>query len=387
MKPLIVKFFIVLIVISALAIAQSTAAAPHLINLGTLGGDFASANDINNRGQVVGGSTLFGGFLPGSSSHPEGSLRAFLWEKGNMIDLGTAGGISSSARVISNNGKIAGIVDISLDPHHQEVFLWENGVMTIQDSLGLPISIPFDINNRGQMAGVSISYDEELRRATFWQNGEVISLETPGEHGSDARAINESGQVLVSWWDESYNHNAFVWKAGQRTDLGSLGGCCTYAQSINESGMVAGWSLTPEGIGHVFVWKNGKMTDLGLPAGWNLLSVTGVNNAGQVVVNAWSTGGTYQAFLWERGVFKQLEDPYGVHAHAQGVNQQGQVIGFVQSDSGMVAATWDNKGKLTVLGSLGGVNSGVSGINNRGQVIGWSETADLNIQSFLWNGK
>jgi probable HAF family extracellular repeat protein len=48
----------------------------HRTDLGTLGDDPSFALDINNAGQVVGGSYV-----------EEGEERAFLWEKGKLLNL------------------------------------------------------------------------------------------------------------------------------------------------------------------------------------------------------------------------------------------------------------------------------------------------------------
>ena len=52
-----------------------------LLDLGTLGGQNSFAFGINNLGQIVGTSEL-----------ESGQSRAFLWENGEMMDLGTLGG-------------------------------------------------------------------------------------------------------------------------------------------------------------------------------------------------------------------------------------------------------------------------------------------------------
>lgn len=72
---------------AALALPVRVPAQGHtryqVIDLGTLGGKRSNIGGINNRGQVVGGSTL----LPKEDSN----FHAFLWNNGAMTDLGTLG--------------------------------------------------------------------------------------------------------------------------------------------------------------------------------------------------------------------------------------------------------------------------------------------------------
>lgn len=66
-------------------------------SLGTLGGDWSTAWDVNDHGQVVGYSSI-----------GDGQSRAFIWDPVNgMIELLTLGG-NSLARAINNRGEIVG---------------------------------------------------------------------------------------------------------------------------------------------------------------------------------------------------------------------------------------------------------------------------------------
>lgn len=68
-----------------------------MMNLGTLGGNWSTAWDVNDHGQVVGYSSI-----------GDSESRAFIWdEEVGMIELPTLGG-NSLARAINNEGQVVG---------------------------------------------------------------------------------------------------------------------------------------------------------------------------------------------------------------------------------------------------------------------------------------
>ncbi len=125
-------------------------------DLGSLGGTVNFANDINNRGQVVGASNLPGDMVQ----------RAFFWQMGAMTDLGTLpGDVPSLATGINDEGQVVGF-SFGAGPR---AFLWTNGVMTDLNSLvpGPPFSPLYllganYINARGQIVGIGLAITGEL---------------------------------------------------------------------------------------------------------------------------------------------------------------------------------------------------------------------------------
>lgn len=122
------------------------------VDLGTLGGAMNnSAEDINNRIQVVGASDLAG----------DTTAHAFIWQKGVMTDLGTLpGDFSSGATGINDDGLIVGnSCDVS---GNCRAFLWTDGTMTDINTLVIAGSSLFLLdasggtNSRGEVAGTAL---------------------------------------------------------------------------------------------------------------------------------------------------------------------------------------------------------------------------------------
>ncbi len=162
------------------------------LTLGTLGGSFAQAVDVNNNGEVVGFSTPAGA----------GPVRAFVWRNALMQDLGGLIDRRSEARAISASGDVAGLLN-STYPDSPDAYLWsrhENGALRGLESLqgGLALGM----NDHGQIVGTAV--DEQLRdRAFLWQDGVMIDLNDLVTNAGDwelrqARAINNSGAIIVN---------------------------------------------------------------------------------------------------------------------------------------------------------------------------------------------
>ena len=136
-------------------------------DLGNLGGSlFSEAIAINNRGQVVGATDL-----PGDTNFfvgPFSNFHGFLWQNGNIRDLGTlAGDVTGFANAINNSGQVVGTGFFGNG--QSRAFLWQAGVMTDLNALvpGAPFSPLYlvqanAINDRGEIVGLGLALDGEL---------------------------------------------------------------------------------------------------------------------------------------------------------------------------------------------------------------------------------
>src|SRR5208282_5563232 len=66
----------------------------------------------------------------------------------------------------------------------------------------------------------------------------IISI--PGAWSTDARGINDSGQVVGRYSGSTGNTHGFLWSGGSVTTIDCTGATLTEANGINSSGQIVG---------------------------------------------------------------------------------------------------------------------------------------------------
>ena len=265
---------------------------------------------MNNNGVIVGewhapfseSDALMSGLLrtPG----PPGAFAAVVWVDGVPTELPGLPGWTSQPRAVSDLNRIVGSV---WRGNAQRAVFWEDDgagwkIHELGDSLnalGSWFVDVTDVNTGGQIviniAGESLS-DITL---VVWENGVSTELALLSESDTTAfaSAINESGQVVGRLGTGRIDpdgfggeiHRAALWQDGTFEFLGSLGGNRSDAKDINDRGQIVGWSeFAPHDLReHAFIWRNGVMTDLNdfLPAelGIELIDAHSINAQGRIV--------------------------------------------------------------------------------------------------------
>ena len=180
----------------------------EVVGLGTLGGLGGYAIDINDRGEVC-----------GYAWNTEGNEHAFYWtEETGMIDVGTFGGEISRSTSINNKGEIVGAAN---DEEEKYVaFLWskDDGLLSLGMLGGATYdrkSVAMDINNRSIVVGNG--YDANgVEHGFVWskQRGlRDLNDMIDGEYGvivNRAAGLNDHGQILVKGTSSSGEKRCYL---------------------------------------------------------------------------------------------------------------------------------------------------------------------------------
>ena len=327
-----------------------------ITDLGTLGGDAATAFAVDDAGAITGFATRADG-----SQHPA------LWYDGTVMDLGTLGGPNGVAGTLIGEGLVAIAAETAIpDPLHEDFCgfgthlnclpaFWYAGTLYRLPTLGGANGAAINLNSRGQMAGTAETpkADPNCKAPqavnmlpVVWTYNSMQALPLPaGDTSGLATDINDKGDAVGGTGlcgDIGINvtgifsaARAVLWRNGVPIDLGSLYGFPgTFAYSLNNRGEVVGSSPAANGMDLAgFVWTaDTGMTELPPVAPDTTSLASKINESGLIVGASCDSEGNCRGALWNQGTPVDLNTviPQDSPLHiifATWVNDVGEIVG------------------------------------------------------------
>jgi uncharacterized membrane protein len=187
------------------------------------------------------------------------------------------------------------------------------------------------------ISGASVG-DGRIRACVWERVGDAwkgTALPQAGQLGSQVVVISDNGRYVASIDQE----HPCLWS---RSEQGSwtrevIGESASLApRAVNNAGIVVGLRFTRDGLTDAVIWTRGVgITQLDRPKGYVRSEANAINNAGVVVGMVDGPAGSAigpNAFVYEKGRFRVIDECGPDFTSATAINDAGQVAGVLEKD-------------------------------------------------------
>ena len=365
---------------------------------GVIGGA-ATAGTTGIRVTGLGGSVtpvdVHNGFVTGFHFDDQFLLVAFVWHRGQLIELPPLVGNASAGFRVNRRGHVGGNSFDGLGGPGTEATLWIRGegqvLLPGGANDGATDDVFRDLNDHDQ---VLIQRTDSIGASwpAIWQDGRVIDAPRDPVFRFEGRLMNGRAQV-VGVVEDVPTGRLVLWQPGRPVrDLGAFGEGADIPLDINDRGQVLVLSRSgDDDRGRMFLWDDGSTADLGTlggdiagPFGGVTPPGRGLNNHGQAAITLGTPSGDRHAALWDHGHLTDLGTLGGASSIAEDIDDGGRIVGEAQTSTGdFHAFVWEH-GHMTDLGALADSNQSIARDIDDGQAVGFRFEPDGTTTGLLW---
>jgi probable HAF family extracellular repeat protein len=273
---------------------------------------------------------------------------------------------------------------------------------------------PQAINEHGQITGFYTDVNN-VNHGFLLSNGQYTTLDDPNAgtgagQGTIANVSSDSGQIVGSFFDANTVAHGFVLSGGQyttlpddpkaATGLGPLSG--SDARAMNDQGQIVGFYYDANFVSHGYLLSHGQYTTLDDPNAGTMAGQgpfaqgtfpQGFNNSGQIVGFYIDASFHGHGYLLSHGQYTTLDDPNAANGAfqgtiASGINDHGQIVGYYYDANNVTHGYLLSHGQYTTIdapkaGTGAFQGTGLQGINDSGHIVGFNVDANNVIHGFL----
>ncbi len=238
---------------------------------------------------------------------------------------------------------------------------------------------------------MSVCFIAATATAAFSQTGkcgfQTLSFPPPATNNTPV-ALNDSGAILGSFFDNKSEEHGFLLFQGKVTTFMFPGSSSTSANDISRNGIIVGdYSIAGDPKQHHYMVHSGGFHEITLPGLPNAdFTVTGVNANGDVVGAINSDTPPVKGYLLHNGKVTTFLFPGADIMLPTSINDEGVIVGgylilFVNENPSFMLkdGVFSN---IEPPGSSGFVN--VTKVSNSGAVVGSFQAADTHSQAFAF---
>jgi len=223
-------------------------------------------------------------------------------------------------------------------------------------------TVAVGINDRGQIVGVYLDQSDVVH-GFMYENGRYAQLDYPGAVETDLNGINNFGQVSGSYLDTAGLFHGFVYSSGTFHPVNFPGAPDTVAVGINSRGDIVGGYDDPSAITHGFTFQNGQFRTVDSPFGAQSQLIS-ISDRGHMTGYAWDDPSSlFQGFIFGESGFGRFDFPAASETFPNAITNQDQQGGTYYDPFG----AW---GYVTINGHPYTLYYYLLGMNNQNQIVG-----------------
>jgi probable HAF family extracellular repeat protein len=197
----------------------------------------------------------------------------------------------------------------------------------------------FGINSAGAVVGWCNDVNTGLADAFMYAKGKFVAIKYPKSMGTQANGINDKGEIVGMFIDNSGNGHGFLFANKKYTKIDVKGASSTSAWGINNAGTITVYtgSLSSGSIScssstpcASYVLKGKKLTKVSPPKAGSIgVVVHTPNNKGDIDGTYFDSNGSAVGFLLHGGKYFDVSDPKGnlPSTRNDGLNDKLEMVG------------------------------------------------------------